>query len=261
MRDHDPDTTLDARSLQGKSSFSVATIVEAVEKTLSGQWDVPEFQREFIWKPAQVCGLADSLWRHYPVGSILLWQTENNCRREAPLWIADGQQRLTALCLLFGVAPYWFSRRPEEFCARIQQQFDIRYDIAATDGPRFVAMHESRKGESDRRRLIPTSRLLAIDPESRGGRNEMEGLVRELKDAGYCRELDAADLYRRMHRVTMIRQREVALTQVNHPHRDDILEIFMRLNSRGMRYRRLLLKLLIEEIPAAIRGIRGRCQP
>jgi len=39
-----------------------------------------------------------------------------------------------------------------------------------------------------------------------------------------------------------------------------VLEIFARLNSRGMRFRRLLLKLAMEEIPAAIRGMKGRGQ-
>ena len=28
-----------------------------------------------MWKPAQVAGLIDSLYRRYPSGSILLWET------------------------------------------------------------------------------------------------------------------------------------------------------------------------------------------
>jgi hypothetical protein len=55
----------------------------------------------------------------------------------------------------------------------------------------------------------------------------------------------------------MIYQRELVATLVEHP-REDVLEIFERLNSRGMRFRKLLLKLAMEEIPAAIRGARGR---
>ena len=53
----------------------------------------------------------------------------------------------------------------------------------------------------------------------------------------------------------MIRHRKLVATLVHHE-REDVLEIFERLNSRGMRFRRLLLKLAMEEIPAAIRGAR-----
>jgi hypothetical protein len=49
----------------------------------------------------------------------------------------------------------------------------------------------------------------------------------------------------------------LAVTQVEHE-REDVIEIFERLNSRGMRFRKLLLKLAMEEIPAAIRAARGR---
>ena len=38
----------------------------------------------------------------------------------------------------------------------------------------------------------------------------------------------------------------------------DVAGLLQRLNSRGMRFRRLLLKLAMEDIPAAIRGVRGQ---
>ena len=55
----------------------------------------------------------------------------------------------------------------------------------------------------------------------------------------------------------MIRKRELVATLVQHE-REGVLEIFERLNSRGMRFRKLLLKLAMEEIPAAIRSVRGQ---
>jgi hypothetical protein len=55
----------------------------------------------------------------------------------------------------------------------------------------------------------------------------------------------------------MIREQQLAATCVSHD-KQDVLEIFQRLNSRGMRFRKLLLKLAMEEIPAALRGARGR---
>jgi hypothetical protein len=98
---------------------------------------------------------------------------------------------------------------------------------------------------------------MAIDPCDESGRSDLERLARELKALECYRELDTAEIYRRLSRVSMIRQRELVATLVQQE-REDVLEIFERLNSRGMRFRRLLLKLAIEEIPAAIRSVRGQ---
>jgi len=85
----------------------------------------------------------------------------------------------------------------------------------------------------------------------------LELLVGRLKTLACYRAVDSAELYRRLSRAVMIYQRKLVATLVEHP-REDVLEIFERLNSRGMRFRKLLLKLAMEEIPAAIRGARGR---
>ena len=100
--------------------YRVVTVDEAVERAFSGEWDVPEFQRQFVWQPAQVCDLADSLWRNYPIGALLLWRSaeSNDDLRRARWWIADGQQRLTSLCILCGREPVWLRRKPAKLaCA------------------------------------------------------------------------------------------------------------------------------------------------
>ena len=245
-------------SFEGACSTRVVTVMEAVERSVAGQWDVPEFQREFIWKPSQVCDLADSLWRNYPIGALLLWQVGTEAGVQRPLWIADGQQRLTTLCLLHGQAPFWFSRKSDKFRSRIRQRFDLRFDISARAGSRFVVAGKQRRNQESDPHLIPTGRLMAIDPGDISGREELERLVRDLKDAGCCRDQADGQIYRRLLRVSMMRRREVVVTLVDHQQRNDVLDIFQRLNSRGMRFRRLMLKVLMEEIPAAIRGMRSR---
>jgi hypothetical protein len=35
-------------NLEGARSFRVVTVMEAVEQAAAGQWDVPEFQRQFV---------------------------------------------------------------------------------------------------------------------------------------------------------------------------------------------------------------------
>ncbi len=246
------------RNREAGYGYGVVSAAEAVERAVSGEWDIPEFQRRFVWTPSQVCVLADSLWRNYPIGALLLWRAADNGGQTAQTrwWIADGQQRLTSLCLLWGREPLWLRRMPDELRAALLRRFAIFFDLEAEASPRFVVANTSRP-EPIAPRLVPVSRLVTLDPARGPGRSELERLAQELKASRSPRELDSAEIYARLSRVCMMRHRALATTLIRHQ-REDVLEIFARLNSRGMRFRRLLLKLAMEEIPAAIRGIRGR---
>ncbi|HEV2428772.1 MAG TPA: DUF262 domain-containing protein [Thermoplasmata archaeon] len=97
--------------------FSTIGVRELVEQAVRGDLDIPEFQREFVWRPEQVLSLADSLCRDYPIGQLLTWEHADEAEargaqgaRAPKLWLVDGQQRSTALCLLFGAKPFWWSR-------------------------------------------------------------------------------------------------------------------------------------------------------
>jgi hypothetical protein len=43
----------------------------------SGTILLPEFQRGYVWNRDQVRGLMRSLYREYPVGALLLWETDS----------------------------------------------------------------------------------------------------------------------------------------------------------------------------------------
>ena len=80
-----------------------------------GQYVIPDFQREFEWKPWDIRELLRSIMLDYYIGSLLLWKgKESNfdalsCEplygfngRDQRRWIVlDGQQRLTALHYVF----------------------------------------------------------------------------------------------------------------------------------------------------------------
>jgi len=90
-------------------------ICDLVDQSEGGTLDIPEFQRGFVWSSEKVKNLIDSLHRDYPTGLILLWSRPDYFSprtaigtQEPKLWIIDGQQRLTALCLVFGRKPYWW---------------------------------------------------------------------------------------------------------------------------------------------------------
>ena len=84
------------------------SVRELVKQVRSGRIRLPEIQRKYVWKPEKVRALVDSIYKGYPSGSILLWETDQdiNLRPDAtaqstsgsfPYLLLDGQQRLKSL--------------------------------------------------------------------------------------------------------------------------------------------------------------------
>jgi len=80
---------------------------------------IPEFQREYVWSLENAKQLMVSLFKGYPTGSLLFWETKNppEIKNDAVQTervgltkvILDGQQRLTTLYLLINgeIPPYY----------------------------------------------------------------------------------------------------------------------------------------------------------
>ncbi|HEX8699484.1 MAG TPA: DUF262 domain-containing protein [Myxococcaceae bacterium] len=89
------------------TAFSIEDLLDRVRR---GEVRVPEFQRPLRWQAKDVLALLDSVYRGYPIGTLLFWKREapaasvsfGPVRINAPhhaqgLWVVDGQQRITAL--------------------------------------------------------------------------------------------------------------------------------------------------------------------
>jgi len=84
--------------------YSLSTLIDNIDMGIIG---LPDIQRPFVWNPAKVRDLFDSMYKGFPVGYLLFWENglENghkqigvDKKQEVPnLLIIDGQQRLTAL--------------------------------------------------------------------------------------------------------------------------------------------------------------------
>lgn len=126
------------------------TIKAALQGIDQFKYALPAIQREFVWKPEQICRLFDSVMRGYPIGSFLFWrleeetakqfkfycfmrdyheQTHRHCEeypmhsRVPQVAVLDGQQRLTAFNIaLYGSytwkTKYKHWKNPEAFKAR-----------------------------------------------------------------------------------------------------------------------------------------------
>lgn len=89
------------------SSYAIYELLDLVE---NGSIRIPRFQRGQRWGPSDVVKLFDSLYKGYPVGTLLLWKriapeadvVLGSVHIRAPertdaLWVVDGQQRITSL--------------------------------------------------------------------------------------------------------------------------------------------------------------------
>src|SRR5437879_4695665 len=89
-----------------KAEASVEELVGMMER---GELRLPEMQRRYVWRSTRVRDLFDSLYRGYPSGAILLWETDEDVplqdlavpQQSNPYQttrlLLDGQQRLTSL--------------------------------------------------------------------------------------------------------------------------------------------------------------------
>jgi hypothetical protein len=220
---------------------------EAFEMVMAGRWDLPAFQRPFVWRPVQVSDLADSLWRGYPIGYLLIWDSRRD-GQQGPAWIADGQQRLTALCLMFGERPPWWRRRASEQ-RNLQRRFDLRFDIEATAPPWFHCSFD--RGLSDAGgRLVRVPEILAHDPDRADGQAALRTMAIELRRRGVCRTTDEEQVFAALHRVCRIQRLPLSATALGCG-LEDAIEIFERLNARGTRFRRLLLDFAMRSLVSA----------
>ena len=88
--------------------FDSITIRQTLEPLNGGALRIPAFQRGFVWDTDRVAYFVDSLYKGYPVGSLLFWRTKAQLKSEKRLgpfvlpdrdpdypidYVLDGQQR------------------------------------------------------------------------------------------------------------------------------------------------------------------------
>ena len=93
-----------ARTVYKDTGYKLEHLLEEIK---DGRIALPDIQRPFVWKAAKCRDLFDSLYRGYPIGTLMFWETgaEVGTRQVGggesdnvpKLLVVDGQQRLTAL--------------------------------------------------------------------------------------------------------------------------------------------------------------------
>src|SRR5689334_10419687 len=99
--------------------MKISYILDSVD---SGTVVLPEFQRGYVWSRDQVKGLIQSLYQHFPVGGLLIWNTKADTTdlrggqaspSDTVKLLLDGQQRVTSLYGVMRGKPPQFFEDPE----------------------------------------------------------------------------------------------------------------------------------------------------
>jgi hypothetical protein len=97
-----------------KIDTRVRSLKNYLEEFEQGAFQIPSFQRDFLWSQDDIKQLFDSIKNNYPIGSILFWKPLENASAwmeeskigpykievnstKEPIYILDGYQRLSSL--------------------------------------------------------------------------------------------------------------------------------------------------------------------
>jgi len=217
----------------------MAKVKEIIRNIQLGVYNIPEFQRSFVWTPQQVRDLVESIWKQYPIGVIIEWRGENVPRSgegsSITSWIIDGQQRLTSLCILYGVRPPWWD--DDESWEKTLRKYNImvrvNYDLNDLE---FAVSNPVREREVE---WVPVRHLLSLSGD------ELSDLAGKIADE-YVKKLPEAlreEIYEKTRdkirdnlRDLQKRIEEYELVFITSTHEvDDVVEIFTRINTTGTR--------------------------
>ena len=252
------------------------TVAETLDRIASQDYVLPAIQREFVWKPDQICALFDSLMQGYPFGDFLFWKIDaansgeyryygfvrdyhekNNPHcpdlgllPDKPLTaVLDGQQRLTAFNIgLRGSMAIKLPRlrrsNPAAFPRRVLA-LDLLAPAERDDEGncyRFEFVEERKVGQTGNAVWFRVPAILSMD----GGAEINEYLADlnlEKRQRNHAfRTLDC------LHRVVRT-QPTVAYYEETKQDIEHVLSIFVRRNSGGtaLAYSDLLLSIAVSQ--------------
>lgn len=177
-----------------------------------GEIKLPEVQRGYVWKSTQVATFIDSLYRGYPIGSLLFWRSDITPRTRSanieaapgesttPLYLLDGQQRLTSLHRVFN------DHKDAQIVFNVEtEKFQNQSSSTAKD-TRWIRVYDLLDGDTDTFSL--TMKLAERLPEL--GNNE---------------------IHSRLTRLAKMKERAVYLEILDEFEYEEVSDIFIRINS------------------------------
>lgn len=203
----------------------VVFLGKLIERIISGKIRIPNFQRPFVWKQQDIHVLLDSVFQGFPIGTILIWETENkdieSVESVGPLdvgprpaghvgYLLDGQQRITALVGTL--------KLPNEH-PPIKDQIDWRifFDLEKSE---FIRNPKA----GNMAQYFPMANLLDTSGFIEAAR-KIEDIGNEQRRQQW---LNAAD-----HLANAFRDYQLPLIRIREADLDSAVTVFARLNRKG----------------------------
>lgn len=260
------------------------TIKDALQSVSQNLYVLPAIQREFVWKPDQICRLFDSLMQGYPFGTFLFWKVEPEHSGEFKFYgfvqnyhardaahcpelgvlpnreltaVLDGQQRLTALNIgLRGSMaikePNLWWNNPNAFPRKTLHLDLLARGAADEDGDTYTFRFlQPGRAEADTTALwYPVAKIMDISSTAKLS----QWIVTELMKRGANTAPDYNDMFERasdnlfrLHGVVTMPQ--LTFYTEKSQELDRVLRIFIRMNSGGtvLSYSDLLLSIAVAQ--------------
>ena len=199
--------------------YSVSAILGLIE---AQQFVIPEIQRPFVWKRAQVRDLIDSLYNGYPTGYIITWknpdvQTKSGTMAGGKHVLIDGQQRITAImAAIAGVEVL-----DEDFN---NDRIKIAFNPLAEDPTKRFAVQDASHLK-DKKWIPDIAEIFKTDFRQRAFENEY---------ASNNENVDLDELSETLTKLKGIANRQIGVIELDHMlDIDEVTEIFIRINSKG----------------------------
>jgi len=252
--------------------YRISELVAMIE---NGQLQLPEMQRQYVWTSTKVRDLLDSLYRGYPSGLILMWQTPhdsdvatrefavaaNAAKVGSALLLLDGQQRLTSLSSVLRGEPVSVGhrKRPVDILFNLNHPDELTF-ITEVDEPDDADAPDEAElsvvDKANRRAFVVASNaILAQDNWVKVSDVFARDETEILQSAGLT-GWDDPRFKRYQARLAQLRRireyvyrAEVLAPTMSY---EEVTEIFVRVNSQGVKLRSS--DLAMAQITARWRG-------
>ncbi len=234
-----------------------------VNRLREGRFVIPDFQREFEWKPWDISELMRSIFLDYFIGSLLLWKGKREnfeslaCEAiygfqgasDPEYIVLDGQQRLTAMYYAFMAPDVPAPSRANRFLYFIrvdrfmEEAYDAAFDYDWTRAGEKTLENAAEQYEKHRFPLAVVGRGdRAIVRWSQGyedywskKRDEARAAADEAAAVTAQRHADNARLFDK-HLEGITQQFQIAYIELDRNLEiDKVCDIFTQINSRGIR--------------------------
>ncbi|WP_237275864.1 DUF262 domain-containing protein [Tenacibaculum ovolyticum] len=228
-----------------KSELKIETRVRSLKNYIdefeNGVFQIPSFQRDFLWSVDDIKQLFDSIKNSYPIGSIQFWQPlqsalewsgntpigpysmikqKIHANNANAIFILDGYQRLSSIfgCL---VNPEKYNRDKLTFDKNLwKEKFNIFYDLETEE---FISL---RRGSKNNAIQVPIYLLLSASDFRKYAREKIE----KIDDRGNIdMYLDRADQL-----AEVFNNYQIASVDIKNATIGEAVEIFWRVNAKGL---------------------------